>query len=171
MSEQGYGIDAEAFRKAAQALEKEGFDRAAGRTLAYGLRQSGNAIRRKVRAELRPHRRTGKMISNVRVKVVGWGMNQKVGVRATGSGSNLIAGGVRPHAITRDGGAMPIWAGKGKSAGITGFATAVQHPGFPGDPFFERGIHAAGPEVNAILQKSAETMAKELAYRMHKGSR
>ena len=106
------------------------------------------------------------MSSNVRVRFRGFGMDTVAGVRSTGSGSNLIAGGVRPHHIEAGGGPMPMWGGKGKSAGITGFARAVEHPGFAADPFFTRGVRKAAPEINAITQKSADVMVKELAYRM-----
>lgn len=139
---------------AALALDGTAVGRKSGPIFARGLRDIGNAVRRKVRANLRPHRKSGHMISNVRVRVRGRSFDTEVGVKSTGAASNLIAGGVKPHRIA-PGGVMPIWMGhgawkRGKGAGITGFATVVEHPGFRGDPFFARALDDAKPEIDAI---------------------
>lgn len=160
MSRAEITIDTTDFRKAAEALERAGFERQAGRTTAWALRRIVNLIRKNVRLELKPHRVTGKMRDRVRVRFHGVGLKATAGVRSTGSQSNLIAGGVRPHRIEHP--RMPLW---GKSA-VQGFASVVEHPGFAADPFFHRGYRRSIPEINAIAKKSAETMAKELAYRM-----
>ena len=48
MSERDIGIDASDFRQAADALEKAGFERQAGRTVAWAIRRSTNVVRRHV---------------------------------------------------------------------------------------------------------------------------
>lgn len=163
-------MDYSDFRDAASELTKAGFEKQAGRTVAWGLKQAANAVRRNVRAMLKPHNKTGKMRDRVRTRFVGHGMGFVAGVKTTGSGSNLVIGGVAPHRIA-PGRVMPLWEGKGTKAGITGFARAVEHPGFPADPFFRKGINASTDEIQAILRRSTETMAKELAYRTKKGKR
>lgn len=160
----GEWIDASAFENAAKALERKGFERAAGRTVAWALRRSANVVRRQVRAAAKPHRKRGRLSSNVRTSFAGTGLDFSAKVRSTGPVAHLIAGGVRPHAI-EPGRVMAIH-GAGKSGPIVGFATAVQHPGFRADPYFHRGVTAAGPEIKAIVDKSAETMRDELAFRM-----
>lgn len=163
MNEKAIGIDAEDFRRAAKALEKEGFRTQAGRTTAYGLRRSANAIRRKVRARAKAHRRTGKMSSNVRTSFYGRGLAFQAKVYAGGSVAGLIVRGTKPHAI-ESAAAMPITSGKT----LIGFARAVSHPGTQGDPFFSKGVKDAAPEVNAIIAGSAATMTRELKYRMER---
>jgi hypothetical protein len=168
-SEAQLGIDASDFRRAADTLTSSGLKRAAGKPVAKALRDSANAVRRSVRAELKPHRRTGKMISNVRTKYRGYGVDLIAGVRMTGVGSNLIVGGVRPHSIA-PGKIMPMFDGAGKGSGITGFATAVEHPGFPPDPVFARGVQKAAGAIQAAIDAAAATMAADLAGQM-KGKR
>jgi hypothetical protein len=164
MSKGGFTVDASDFDKAAKALEKAGFERQAGRTAGWALRRIANLVRANVRKELGPHRRTGKMRDRVRVRIAGQGLKMVAGVKTTGSGSNLIVGGVRPHTIA--GPVMPLWTGRGRSSTVTGFARAVEHPGFPPDPFFHRGFVKSKPAIQDILKASAKTMASELAYRM-----
>jgi hypothetical protein len=169
--ERDAGIDASAFHDAAKALERAGFERQAGRTVAWALRRSGNVVRRHVRAELKRHRRTGRLAGNVRTRFSGVGLGFSARIWSGGPIAHLIAGGVQPHAIavTDDKRAMTIRA-PGRAGGVVGFAAAIQHPGFSGDPYFRRGVKAAAPEINAIVAKSAETMASELAYRMRSKS-
>jgi hypothetical protein len=162
---ENFEVDAREFREAASKLTKAGFEKAAGRTVAWALRRSANLVRRNVRAFAKPHRRTGKMADKVRTRFTGAGMDFVAGVKATGAGSNLIVGGVRPHRIA-PGKLMPLWAGKGKRAAVIGFARVVEHPGFEADPFVHKGIEASKPEIGDIFRKSAETMTSELAYRM-----
>lgn len=161
--ENAIGIDAEDFRRAAHALEREGFQRQAGRTTAYGLRRSANAIRRQVRARARTHRRTGRMAGHVRTRFYGSGLHFQAKVYAGGSVAGLVVRGTKPHAISSPK-AMPITSGKA----LVGFARAVEHPGTQGDPFFAKGVRAAAGEVNAILSGSADTMTRELKYRMER---
>ena len=66
---------------------------------------------------------------------------------------------------------MPIHAGKGawkggKGYGVTGFATAVQHPGFPGDPFFGRAIEGSRDEITRLVAAAGGAMVAELADKM-----
>lgn len=171
-SESKFGINGDDFRKAAAALEKRGFDKAAGRTVAFALRRSANVVRRHVRAEARPHRKTGRLSGNVRTRFVGVGLAFVARVKSTGPVAHLIVGGVRPHKIgpppygRGSSKVMALHAGKGKSNSVVGFATVVSNPGFKGDPYFHRGVERSAPEINAIIDASAQTMVKELAYRM-----
>jgi hypothetical protein len=165
-SEAELGVDGSAFRRAAAALEGEGFDRVAGRLVAPALRKGGNAVRRHVRARLKPHRRTGKLARNVRVETAGAGVRLAVTVRSAGPIAHLVAGGVRPHdeAVVHAR-AMTIKA-PGRAGGVVAFASTVHHPGFAGDPYFEHGARDAAPEIQAIVQGSADDMARELADRI-----
>lgn len=170
MTRASFTVDDRDFREAAKALEHAGFERQAGRTVAWAIRRSINVVRRNVRAELKPHSKSGKMRDRIRTRFSGLGMDFVGGMKSTGVASNLIVGGVQPHPIAA-GKVMPLWAGKGafragNGAGITGFASAVQHPGFAADPFVKRGIARSAPAINEILDTSAATMVRELAYRM-----
>jgi hypothetical protein len=165
MSEQAYGIDASDFRAAIRATESGAFPKVASKPVHATMRALANAVRRHVRGRLKPHRRTGKMASNVRVRFRGYGLNAMAGVRAVGSGGNLIAGGVQPHRI-EPGRIMPLYEGRGRSAGITGFARAVEHPGFAADPFFDKGVQDAAPEINALLQGTVDAIAERMAAAM-----
>lgn len=168
---QRFTIDARDFQRAGKELEHAGFGERAGTTMGYAIRRSANLVRKNVRAELRPHNKTGKMRDRVRVRIRGRGLETVGGIKTTGVGSNLIVGGVAPHRITsQDGKVMPLYQGKGRGLGITGFARAVEHPGFKGDPFFKRGVDKSVPAINDILRASAATMVRELAFRM-KGRR
>jgi hypothetical protein len=163
-------IDAREYQKAAEALTKAGYERVAGRTAAYAIRRAINVVRRNVRAELKPHNKTGKMRDRVRTRFLGRGLDLVGGMRSTGVGSNLIVGGVRPHPIASER-AMPMWAGKGawkggSGAGITGFVRTVEHPGLKADPFVHRGIVRSSGAIQEIVNASSRTMARELAYRM-----
>jgi hypothetical protein len=149
------------FERAADALTAAHFEKVAGKIVAGALRADANLVRKNVRAELRPHRRTGKLRDKVKVKFNGFGLKTVAGVRSTGAQSNLIAGGVRPHAIS-PGKVMPLWRG----GSISGFATAVQHPGFGADPFFSRAVRKSLAEIDRIGQEAIDQMARELASRM-----
>lgn len=169
--EREFGINADAFRNAAKALEKEGFDRAAGRTVAFGLRKAANAVRRGVRAEARRHRKTGKLNSGVRTYFKGIGLNFEARVKTTGPVAHLIVGGVTPHPIAgppygRGNSQVMALHASGKAGALIGFAKVVQHPGFKADPYFHNGVKRAAGDINEAIKKSAETMTKELAYRM-----
>jgi hypothetical protein len=128
-----------------------------------------NAARR----EVARHRQSGKLRSLIRTRNRGSGFALVAGVKSAGGVSNLIVGGVVPHRIA-PGGVMPLWGGRGSFftpggkvrknfAGITGFASVVQHPGFAADPFFARAIDDTEAERNRILQDAADGMARDLA--------
>lgn len=170
MSRPSVTVDYGDFTQAARELERAGFERRAGRTVAWAIRRSINLVRRNVRAELKPHSKSGKMRDRVRTRFTGVGMDFVGGMKSTGVASNLIVGGVKPHPIAV-GKVMPLWAGKGafrggNGAGITGFAASVQHPGIHADPFVKRGTDKSMPGIQHILDESAATMVRELAYRM-----
>ncbi len=169
MSDRDYGIDASDFVAASKALERHGFERQAGVTVAYAIKRSATVVRRHVRKEVRSHRRRGRLSSNVVVRHRGAGLEFVATVKSAGPVAHLIAGGVAPHDIA-PGSVMAIH-GPGRSGPVIGFATAVRAPGFPADPYFARGVRGAAPEINAIIDKSADTMARELAFRMERGKR
>lgn len=150
-------IDYSEFEAAAKRLQGAGFGKAADKAWQWASRQVINAARRNIRARAKPHKRTGRMADHVRTRFRGRGMDQVGGVRATGSGSNLIVGGVKPHRIA--GSLMPMW----KGGSIEGFSRAVEHPGFAADPFVDKGIEDTRPEAGRVFAHTAETMAKALA--------
>ena len=158
---------------AARSLTAAGYKRVAGAITAKAIRQSVNLIRKNVRAELKPHNKSGKMRDRIRVRFTGSQMTFVGGMKSTGVGSNLVVGGASAHAI-QPGKVMPMWQGRGawkggRGAGVTGFAARVEHPGFRGDPFVARGIDRSMPDIDAILQSSADNMVRELARRMQTG--
>lgn len=167
-------VDASDFKRAAQALTKEGFEAAAGRTVAWALRRSANVARRNVRLKARPHRKTGHMASNIRVRYKGAGIGFTARVWAGSPVAHLISGGVKPHETPLvNAGALTIRAGGQFGGDVRSGGTvvaltkgSVHSPGFPGDPFFATGVDASRPEIGAIFQKSADTMVRELAYRI-----
>ena len=164
MPKSEFSITSRDFEKAGKALEHGHFSATAGKPMNTAIRKSANTARNHIRAELKRHRRTGKMRDAVRVKVKGRGLDT-VGKVLTGAGSNLIVGGVRPHPITSSS-PMPLWGGRGKSASINGFATAVEHPGFAGDPYVYRGIKASEGEIQALLDEAGRSLVKALAESM-----
>lgn len=167
-----YGIDASDFVDASKALERHGFERQAGITVAYAIKRSANAVRRNVRGELKRHRKSGRLSRAVIVKSRGTGLDIVTKVKSAGPIAHLVSGGVAPHDIDAEPGGVMVIRGPGAGFRPTiGYATAVRHPGFQGDPYFARGVRKAAPEINAILQKSADTMARELAFRMERGKR
>jgi hypothetical protein len=165
-----FTIDHKDFDRAAHALLDQNFKRLAASAINPAMRQSANLVRKNVRAALRPHNRTGRMRDHVKVRVQGSGLAMTAGIRTTGSGSNLVIGGAKPHPIAPGGDTiMPIWGGRKKGAGIEGFARSVMHPGFRGDPFFKRGVLASAAGINQNVQVAAEKMATLLADAMRKG--
>ena len=166
-------IESDDFARAARAIDQSHFPRTAGRSIAPAMRQAVNLVRQRARAELRPHRKSGRMAGRIRVRVKGSGLATVASVKATGAGSNLIVGGVKPHRITgRSGGVMPLYGGKGKALttrgglAIEGFARAVEHPGFPADPFFHRAIEGSSDDINRLLDAAGKQIAKDLATAM-----
>jgi hypothetical protein len=169
----GISIDDSELQRAIANLTAKGFEAAALPPLRNATRKSINAVRRHVRAEARGHKRSGRMARNVRTRFTrmsaGWQFTGAM--RATGAPSNLIVGGVKPHAIALGGRVMPMWGGKGKwskgaGAGVEGFARKVQHPGFAADPFVDRGIDRASEEIHGYMNDAVQVMARELAYRL-----
>lgn len=165
-----YSVDFTELNRAADALTAAKFGRIAGTATGKVIRASVNVIRKNVRAELRPHNKTGRMRDRIRTRIRGRGLGTEGGVRATARGTNLIVGGVSQHSIAV-GKVMPMWMGKGawkggKGAGVTGFAMSVEHPGFGADPFVDRGIEKSMPQVTALIQQAADSMVKTLADQM-----
>ena len=128
------------------------------------IRKSVALISKATRAEAGSHRRTGSMRRKIRYRVTGRGLDT-VGRVLTGRGTNLIVGGVRAHPITSSN-PMPLWAGRGKSATIEGFASAVQHPGFAADPFMDRAVKRSVPSVIGLLDAAGQEIVSALASSM-----
>lgn len=160
-------LDLSPVQDAIRELRGAGYEKAAAGILGRNLRTASNAVRRNVRGELKSHRKTGRMSSNVRVRVTSSPdlAGLSASVKSTGSGSNLIVGGVRPHSETSDG-PMPLFVGRGRSSSVAGFARAVQHPGFAADPFFARGVDASEHDIHTALTAAQDEMASALARRL-----
>lgn len=161
--------------RAIAGLTSTSVKRIAGRTIPGPIRAMANEVRNQARRELLAgHPKARKMRDHIRVRFKGFGLNFTGGIRSTGAPSNLIVGGVKPHRIA-PGGVMPLWDGhgalftgkgnvrKGNGAGITGFATKVEHPGIAADPFFDRGIEKSQPVFDHQQQLIADGMASGLA--------
>ena len=166
----GISLDTSDFEKAAKALERSKFTSLAARSVSPAFRASVALVRNTARREIAGRRHTGKLRAGIRSRVRGRGLNMEASVKATGVGANLIVGGVREHRIA-PGRLMPLWAGRGAfrrgaGSGITGFATAVQHPGFPADPFFRRAIDKSENAIQGYIQTAADSMVRDLAAAM-----
>lgn len=159
-------IDARQFAHAAEALEKRGFEALAGRHVAGALKKGGNAVRRNVRAKARPHRKTGRLNSNVRVELDGSGLELEVRIHAGGMVAPMIVGGTAPHEISPVRGRALALHAPGRAGGVVGFAAVVSHPGTRADPFFHNGVEASIHEVQDLVGQAAEAMARELVGRM-----
>jgi hypothetical protein len=159
----GYGMSD--FDKAAKALESGNFRATAGKPINAAIRDAANLTRKNARAQARPHRKTGKMAGGIRVRITGRSLDTVGAVKATSGIANIIVGGARNHAITGRG-IMPLYQGKGRGLGITGFATAVQHPGVKADPFFHRAIEGTRPDIEAFLEAAGSAIVHDLAQHM-----
>lgn len=161
-------IDAADFDRAAQALDREGFGAAAGRTASWAIRRSGNAIRRKVRERAKPHRKTGRMAQRVQVIAKGTGLHTEVRVKAGGSIAPLIVRGTAPHDIEPVRSRAIAMTAPGRAGALIGYSAVVHHPGTKADPFFARGVADSTGEVHDIIRAAAGTMTRELKYRMER---
>lgn len=159
-----FTLDTDDFERAAKVLDEPMFRRITGRIIPGAIRKSANAVRKHVRAQIRPRRRTGRLASNVRIYHSGSGLAFQSKVRSTGPVAHLIAGGVKAHAI-EPGKVMPIH-GPGRNPAVVGFATAVQHPGFRPDPYFARGVRESQRDIDAIIEQANDQTAEELAFRI-----
>lgn len=172
MSTPSLVVDVSGVYEAAQALSEDVQPIAAG-ILANAMVDMGNATRRHVRAQIKGHRKTGKLASHVGMKRYGVGFNRIVRVYSGGSVAVLIVKGASPH-IEQPGKIMPMREGRGafkggKGAGIIGFRRVVHHPGFPGDPYFRRGVDAAQSENDATLERAITQIAELVAQQIEGG--
>lgn len=176
MSTAELSVTSDDLDRAIRQMDAKGWEKAALPTVRNVIRKSVNVVRKNVRSEARAHRKSGKMAGNIRTRFsatsTGWRFQGSV--KATGAVANLIVGGVKPHHIALGGKVMPIWGGTGKwrggeGRGITGFARAVDHPGFAGDPFVDRGIAESEPAIAGFMDEGAQTIARTYAYRMERG--
>jgi hypothetical protein len=123
---------------------------------------SGEVVRENVAIKALRHRRSGTLQGKIRLKTAGTGWDMTVDIHSGGPVAHLIAGGVRRHEIRPS----PHRIMKFPKGGISGFGYSVQHPGFPGDHYFRRGVEASVPEVNAVLKKSAADIIAAVAVRL-----
>lgn len=159
-------VDARDLAKAAGALEPRAFARTAGDAIAPALQTAGQAVQRHVKAEAKPHRRTGALERGIVTKVSGRGLGTVVRVHAGGPEAHLLAGGTKPHTITPVRGRALAMTAPARAGGPLGFAGVVHHPGTRPDPFVERGVIAAGADVHRITDQAGATTARELAHDM-----
>lgn len=183
-------VDARDFKKAAEALESAHFKRLADQTIGAVLVNSANIARRHIRAKAAPHRRTGKMAGRVQYKKVGIGLGMVVTLRAGGPVAHLLEEGVAAHTEVARGGsggaqlggtghAMTIRGGGASNGALAGFGNravrsagsdvlalrrVVHHPGNAAVPFFEDGVDEARPEIQARIDRGADTMKRNLEY-------
>lgn len=153
-----FTIDDDEFRRVSKELNAV-WRRSASQYVSSAVRRSADVVQAHIKAEARRHKRTGRMESNIQQHRTGQGMGIVVRVEAGGSIAPLIVRGVRPH---RETGHMRFEA----STGVVTFAKAIEHPGFPGDPFVTRGVRRARPEVKAILDRTIARMAASLATKI-----
>lgn len=184
-------INADDFKYASVALQEKNFKGTAGQAVGPALRDSGNIVRRHVRAELAPHRRSGKTASHIESRVTGVGLSTVVTVKAASKTAHLLEGGTAAHEEVARGGSggaqlggsgkvMTIRGGGASNGAFAGFgirairsegqivalASRVHHPGSRADPFFERGVRDAAPEVQSRIDEAAVVMTATLDNRM-----
>jgi hypothetical protein len=182
-------IDDSDFRKAAAALERHNFQAAEGGVIGPVLRDAGNIVRRHVRTELAPHRRSGKTASHVTVVRKGAGLNTTVTVKAGGRTAHLLEGGTKEHDISAGkgrgvlggtGGALTIRGAGASNSTFSGFGNKairgagqivvlrgrVHHPGTRPDPFFEKGVAASRGDVQTRIDEGASKLVTTLAAKM-----
>lgn len=183
-------VDAKDFKKAAEALEDRNFKRQADQTIGAVLVNSANIARRHIRSKAAPHRRTGKMAGRVQYTKTGEGLNMVVRLRAGGPVAHLLEEGTAPHTETARGGsggaqlggsgqAMTIRGAGAANGSQSGFGSravrsagsdvlalrrVVHHPGNAAAPFFQQGIDEAQPEIQARIDKGADTMKRNLEF-------
>jgi hypothetical protein len=164
-----FAIDTHEFANAARALEDAEFRSLADQTVGGVLSRSSNIVRRHVRAEARPHRRTGKMAGRIRVFRKGVGLDSEFRIRAGGPVAHLVERGFAAHEIVPETARVLVFRGTGRGAqAVRGFAARVRHPGYRGDPFFDRGVEASTDEVQDQFSAGAKTMANNLAFRIRR---
>lgn len=167
LTNSNFTIDASAIASAGAVLRRN-FKGVAGKHVEQTLSKAGSAVSREARKEAGRHTKTGKMRSRIRSYRTGKGLDAKVRIRAGGPVAHLVIGGVRPHdEDVRDADALAIAPIGG---GITDFAASVHHPGFRGDPFFERGIEDALPEIKVYMQLATDQVAGDLAKQIIEAS-
>lgn len=172
MSTPAFTVDVSGVYEAARVLSEDA-QAIAGGILAAGMVEMGNAVRRQVRAQVKGHRRTGKLSSHVGMKRYGVGFSRIVRVYSGGSVAILITKGASPH-VEQPGKIMPMREGRGAfkrgaGAGVIGFRRVVHHPGFRGDPYFKRGADAAQGEIDAILTRTITEVASLVAEQIEGG--
>lgn len=166
MSTPALVVDLSGLEEAARELREE-YQPIAGKVVASLMGDMGNAVRRNVRQAAARHRVSGRLISNVRVFKRGAGFDRVVRVASGGSVASLITQGASAHTIERER-PMPMRDGhgawrRGSGAGIIGFRQHVSHPGFPGDPYFARGVANGQTEIDELTQVAIGTIAELLA--------
>lgn len=160
MTAQQVSIDGTAFATAAAKLDAAGFEDVAQKVVKHALRQAANVVRGNVKTEASRHRRRGRLEAGVHTTWKGAGLAFALRISVTGPEAHLIVGGVGPHRIKALG-SHPLPVG-----GVTGFAESVQHPGFRGDPFVQRGIKRSLPAIQILVDAAGAQMVAELARRM-----
>jgi hypothetical protein len=168
-----FAIDSSDFADAAKALEQAEFKALADQTVGAVLNRSANAVRRRVREAAKPHRRSGRMAGKVRVYRSGVGLESEFKIHAGGRVAHLAERGFKAHGIVpKEARALTIKGARGRGGSdVVALAASVHNPGYRGDPFFERGVQEARPEVQAQFAAGAETMARNLAFRINRRQR
>jgi len=169
-----FSIDSHEFEDAARALEQAEFKELAGQTVGAVLNRSGNAVRRHVRAAARPHRKSGRMAGKIRIYRTGDGLDTEVRVHAGGRVAHLVERGFKAHGIVpRQARVLAIKGSRSRGGGhnVVALTVSVQHPGYAGDPFFERGVEDSRSDVQEQFTAGAATMARNLAFRISRRKR
>lgn len=115
------------------------------------IRATGDELQRSVARSIR-HNRTGRTAAAVHSTVTGTGIGA-VATLTTGGAANLLVGGTRRHVITPARRRALAWGGGGHP-----FASA-DNPGMRPDPFVQRGITAADPRLDQLLNEAGDRVA------------
>lgn len=139
------------------------FDELAGDAAEPLVDESARAALDAVRSRASRHRRTGRMVRQIRTIAEGDGLRRRAVVRAGGSIAPIIAGGSVAHNI------RPARARALQLGGALRFASSVRHPGTRPDPFVLAGLTDASGQIDRDADAAADRLADRLADRIAGG--
>jgi len=151
-------VDAEAFNKAAAALNDAGFEEIAAFHVKHCLRQSANVVRDNVKKRAARHNRgRNRLVKGIHTTWKGAGFQFQLRVMASGPVAHLIIGGTRPHEIRAL--RKPLIV----PPAARGFAESVHVHGIRPDPIVRDGTRDSLPAIQALVDAAGKAMLDELA--------
>lgn len=164
MTTQRVAIDTTAFADAGDALARARLERIAGPHVERAVDDASGITLTRIRMRASRHRRTGRMLSQIRVRRTGDGFRTQARIRSGGKVAKMINRGTAPHDLAPvNAKALAI---QGPGGSLIGFAAHVRHPGTRADPFFRKGRRDARGAVKDRAQRAVEAIARDMAQAM-----